>query len=150
MLSFKPTFSLSTFTFLKRLFSSSSLSAKRMVSSAYLRLLIFLLAILIPACASSSPAFLRDAADPAARQGDRKAHRPDRSRRIAHVRHGGSVPPARHLEPARPALHAGGPRAADVLQGGQARPDPPGRHQRGGRDVRLHGGGERLLDTRRA
>ena len=28
------------------------------VSSAYLRLLIFLLAILIPACASSSPAFL--------------------------------------------------------------------------------------------
>ncbi|KAB0345576.1 hypothetical protein FD754_022502 [Muntiacus muntjak] len=41
-----------------RLFSSSSLSAIRMVSSAYLRLLIFLLALLIPACASSSPAFL--------------------------------------------------------------------------------------------
>ena len=57
MLSFKPTFSLSTFTFLKRLLSSSSLSAVRVVSSAYLRLLIFLLAILIPACASSSPAF---------------------------------------------------------------------------------------------
>ena len=34
------------------------LSAIRVVSSAYLRLLIFLLAILIPACASSSPAFL--------------------------------------------------------------------------------------------
>ena len=33
-------------------------SAIRVVSSAYLRLLIFLLAILIPACASSSPAFL--------------------------------------------------------------------------------------------
>ena len=59
MLSFKPTFSLSSFTFIKRLFSSSSLSAIRVVSSAYLRLLIFLLAILIPACASSSPAFLR-------------------------------------------------------------------------------------------
>ena len=58
LLSFKPTFSLSTFTFNKRLFSSSSLSARRVVSSAYLRLLIFLLAILIPACASSSPAFL--------------------------------------------------------------------------------------------
>ena len=57
MLRFKPTFSLSTFTFIKRLFSSSSLSAIR-VASAYLRLLIFLLAILIPACASSSPAFL--------------------------------------------------------------------------------------------
>ncbi|MDI3352090.1 hypothetical protein HABEBGDM_00604 [Mycoplasmopsis arginini] len=58
MLSFKPTFSLSTFTFIKRLLSSSSLSAIRVVSSAYLRLLIFLPAILIPACASSSPAFL--------------------------------------------------------------------------------------------
>ena len=58
MLSFQPTFSLSSFTFIKRLFSSSSLSAIRVVSSAYLRLLIFLLAILIPACASSSPAFL--------------------------------------------------------------------------------------------
>ena len=58
MLSFKPTFSLSSFTFIKRLFSSSSLSAIRVVSSAYLRLLIFLPEILIPACASSSPVFL--------------------------------------------------------------------------------------------
>ena len=57
-LSFKPTFWLSSFTFIKRLFSSSSLSAIRVVLSAYLRLLIFLPAILIPACASSSPAFL--------------------------------------------------------------------------------------------
>ena len=58
MLSFKPTFSLSSFTFIKRLFRSSSLSAIRVVSPAYLRLLIFLLEILIPACASSSQAFL--------------------------------------------------------------------------------------------
>ena len=36
----------------------ASLSAIKMMSSAYLRLLIFLPAILIPACASSSPAFL--------------------------------------------------------------------------------------------
>ena len=57
MLSFKPTFSLSFFTFIKRLFSSSSLYGIRVVSSAYLRLLIFLPAILIPACASSSLAF---------------------------------------------------------------------------------------------
>ena len=57
MLSFKPTFSLS-FTFIKRFYSSSSLSAITVLSSAYLRLLIFLLAILMPACASSSPAFL--------------------------------------------------------------------------------------------
>ena len=48
MLSFKPTFPLSSLTLIKRLFSSSSLSAIRVVSSAYLRLLIFLLAILIP------------------------------------------------------------------------------------------------------
>ena len=58
MLSFKPAFSLSSFTFIKRLFSSSSLYAIRVVSSAYLRLLIFLPAILIPAWASSSLAFL--------------------------------------------------------------------------------------------
>ena len=57
VLKLKPAFSLSSFTFIKKLFSSSSLSAIRVVSSAYLRLLIFLLAILIPACASSSPAF---------------------------------------------------------------------------------------------
>ena len=54
MLSFKPTFPLSTFTFIKRLLRSSSLSAIRVVSSAYLRLLIFLPAILIPVCVSSS------------------------------------------------------------------------------------------------
>ena len=46
---FNSTFLLSSFTFIKRLFSSSSLSAIRVV---------FLPAILIPACASSSPAFL--------------------------------------------------------------------------------------------
>ena len=43
MLSFKPAFSLSSFTFIKNLFSSSSLSAIRVLSSAYLRLLIFFL-----------------------------------------------------------------------------------------------------------
>ena len=58
LLSFKTTFSLSSFTFIKSLFNSSSLSAIRVVSSAYLRLLIFLPAILIPPCAASSPAFL--------------------------------------------------------------------------------------------
>ena len=57
-MSFKPAFSLSSFIFIKRLFSYSSLSAIRVVSSAYLRLLILLPAILIPVCASSSPSFL--------------------------------------------------------------------------------------------
>ena len=54
MLSLKPTFPLSSFTFIKRLFSSSSLSAIRVVPSVYMRLLIFLPAIMIPACDSSS------------------------------------------------------------------------------------------------
>ena len=45
MLSFKPAFSLFSSTFIKKLFSSSSLSA------------VFLPAILIPICASSSPHF---------------------------------------------------------------------------------------------
>ena len=56
--SLKPAFSLSSFTLIKRLFSSSSLSAIRMVTSAYVRLLIFLLPILISACNSSSLSFL--------------------------------------------------------------------------------------------
>ena len=46
------------FQFLNMLFSSSSLSAIKVMSPTYLRLFIFLPAILIPACASSSPAFL--------------------------------------------------------------------------------------------
>ena len=57
MLSFKPVFSLFSFTFIKKLFNSS-LSAIRVVLSMYLRLLIFLPAILIPGCASSRPVFL--------------------------------------------------------------------------------------------
>ena len=54
---FKPAFSLSSYTLINRLFSSSSLSVIKVVSSAYLRLLIFLPAVLIPACESSGPAF---------------------------------------------------------------------------------------------
>ena len=53
----KLAFSLTSFTFIKGLYGSSLLSAIRVESSAYQRLLIFLLAVLIPACASSSPAF---------------------------------------------------------------------------------------------
>ena len=59
ILSFKPAFSLSLFTFIKRLYSSFLLSSIGVESSAYLRLLIFLPAILIPACASSSLAFCK-------------------------------------------------------------------------------------------
>ena len=59
MLNFKPvfftllSFTLLSLTFIKRLFSSSLLSAIRVVSSVYLRLLMFLLAILMSSCASS-------------------------------------------------------------------------------------------------
>ena len=56
MLRFKPTFSLSSFTFIKSLFSSL-LSAITVMSSACLTLLMFLPAILIPICASSSLVF---------------------------------------------------------------------------------------------
>ena len=54
MLSFKPAFSLSSFTFIKGLLSSSSLSAIRVVSEV----IDISPNNLIPACASSSPAFL--------------------------------------------------------------------------------------------
>ena len=57
MLSFNSALSLSSFTFIKRLFISSSLSAIGVISSAYLTFLVFLPAILIPAWASSSPLF---------------------------------------------------------------------------------------------
>ena len=56
MLSFKPAFSL-FHLHQKRLFSSPSLSAIKMVSFAHLRLLMFLPTVLIPAGASSSPGF---------------------------------------------------------------------------------------------
>ena len=54
---FQASFFTVLFSLIKRIFNSSSLSAVKVVSSADLRLLIFLLAILIPACDSSSPAF---------------------------------------------------------------------------------------------
>ena len=59
ILNLKPAFLLSFCTIFKRLFSSSLLSVIRVVSSVYLRLLIFLPGILIPACVSSSPAFCK-------------------------------------------------------------------------------------------
>ena len=57
MLSFKPAFSLSYFTFFKRPFNSSLLSAIGVVSFTYLGILLFLPAILIPVCNSSGLAF---------------------------------------------------------------------------------------------
>ena len=56
--SFKPALPLSPFTLIKRPSSSPSLSAIRVVPFAYLRFLMFLPPILIPACNLSSLAFL--------------------------------------------------------------------------------------------
>ena len=56
--SLKLALSLSSFTLIKRLFSSASLSAVSVVSSACLRLLMFFPPVLIPARYSSSPALL--------------------------------------------------------------------------------------------
>ena len=55
-MNFKLGISLSSCTLIKRFFSSYSLSAIKVVSSAYLSLLTFLLAILIPPCDLSNPA----------------------------------------------------------------------------------------------
>ena len=55
----------------------------------------------------------------AQRAGERQEHRQEdrayRAGRIAHLRHGRHVPPARHLLAGRPAVHAGGRRPAHVL-----------------------------------
>ena len=58
LLSFKPAFSLFSFVLIKKFSSYSLLSAIRVVSSACLRLFLFLPAVLIPVCDSSSLAFL--------------------------------------------------------------------------------------------
>jgi len=73
LLSWKPAFSCSSFTLIRRLFSFCSLSAIRAVSSAYLWLLIFLLAIFIPACEASSTTFhMMYSANKLNKQGDNK------------------------------------------------------------------------------
>ena len=58
ILNFKPVLSLFSFILIKRFFNFSLLSVIRVLSFAYLRLLMFLLPILIPAYNSSTLAFL--------------------------------------------------------------------------------------------
>ena len=81
-------------------------------------------------------------------QEHRQAHRADRARRGAHLRHGGAVPPDRHLLLGRAALHAGGCRDADVLSRGQEGPDARGGHQRGGLDLLVDRRGDLLRQSR--
>ncbi len=91
---------------------------------------------------STTMAFVRVLNTIARDRDDRAARRADRRRRVAHVRHGRDVPPARHLLVGRPALPPARRRAADVVPRRQDRPDSAGRHQRGRRDL--------VVDRRRA
>ncbi len=74
--------------------------------------------------ARSDHAGLRAVPDAAAaRQGARPARGADPGRRGTHLRHGGAVPPDRHLQPqGQKYSRSTGP--GHVLQGGQGRPDP--------------------------
>ena len=80
----------------------------------------------------------------------RRAHRPDRARRVPHVRHGLHVPERQGLQPRRPAVRPRRPQAAALLQGVGAGPDAARGHLRG----RRHGVGDRgrlgVLHARRA
>ena len=84
---------------------------------------------------STTMAFVRLLTALLSRQEPRPARRADRAGRGAHLRHGGPVPPARHLRRRGSALRAGRSRPGDVLPRGPQGPDPPGGHQRGGRAV---------------
>ena len=65
--------------------------------------------------------------------------------RVAHLRHGGPVPPVRDLLPGRAALPARGRQPAHVLQGGPLRAVAAGGHQRAGRDGLVDRGSHQLL-----
>ena len=80
----------------------------------------------------------------------RQAHRAHRRRRGAHLRHAGAVPASGDLLVGRPDLRAGGQGRAALLQGGQGRPDPRGRHHRGRRHLVVDRGGHQLQRARRA
>ena len=79
---------------------------------------------------------------PAEGPGARAAHRADRRRRGAHVRHGEPVPPDRHLFAGRPALRARGCRLDAVLPRGEGRAAARGGHHRGGRARVVDRGGD--------
>ena len=96
---------------------------------------------------STTMALRAAAAAAAAGPEDRQAHRADRPRRGAHLRHGVAVPPARHLRPQGPALRAGRLEDAAVLQGGQGRADPRGGDHRGRLDGLVHRRRHRLRDA---
>ncbi len=95
---------------------------------------------------STTQAYVRIITALLARPEPEQAHRADPGRRVAHLRHGRPVPPDRHLQPARAAVRAGGPRPGDVLPRRQGRPDPAGRHQRSGRHEFVDRRGDLVLE----
>ena len=91
-----------------------------------------------------------DAGHAGARQEHRQARGAHRARRVAHLRHGRHVPPARHLVLTRPAVQAAGRRPAHVLPRVQGRPGAAGGHQRRRRHVQLDRGRHLVQHEQRA
>ena len=90
------------------------------------------------------------APQPVPRPAVRSPRRADHPRRGPHLRHGLAVQGVRHLRVAGPDVRARRPRAAAVLQGEPAGPDPRGGHHRGRLDGQLHRRRHELRHPRRA
>ncbi len=90
------------------------------------------------------------AARPDEGPGDRPADRPDRARRVPHVRHGLDVRDREDLPAGRTAVRVGRPQDADDLQGVRAGPAAPRGHLRGRRDGLGDGRRVGVLHARRA
>ena len=87
---------------------------------------------------STTMATVRMLAKAAARRDLRPPRGSDRPRRSAHLRHGGAVPPVRHLLERRTALRPGRLPEPALLPGGQGRADPRRGHHRGRFDELVH------------
>ena len=100
---------------------------------------------------STTMAFVQILQHAAARQEHRQARRADRARRVAHLRHGGHVPPARHLQPGRASstrrrmpTSSCSTRRTRTARSCRRASTRPGAH------VRLDRRGDVVLDARRA
>ena len=79
----------------------------------------------------------------------RKAYRPHRAGRGAHLRDGGALPRVQDLQRARAGLHPGRRQIIIILRRGGGRPDSRGGHLRGGSDELLYGSRHDLCQLRR-